>query len=297
MGSKSLNQVEFYRATQNFIKLFIILAIATCLAACSGASLFSSSKKKVADKPEAEPQILYKKADALLSDESYKKAAKEFENVDRIHPYSPFARRAIVMSAYSYYKDGDYKKAILAAKRYNKLHPGTKESALAYHIIATSNYEQIRDPKRDQSRSLLALGTLKELVRRFPKSKYAPQARNRIRIVSDLLAASEMNVGRYYLQRKNYTAAINRFKAVVKKYQTTQQVEEALMRLTETYLALGVVNEAQTAAAVLGHNFPQSRWYKDAYAVLQKSGYKPKVDSGSWLNREWSTTVKTAQQQ
>ena len=293
-----LNTSSKQTATILPVRIVFVLILALTSAGCSGTGstlgfLSGSSSKKVADAPESKPAELYKKADDLLTKQSYESAAKEFENVDRIHPYSPYARRAIAMAAFSYYKGGKYSQAISAAKRYNKLHPGTKETAMTYNIIAMANYDQIRDPKRDQSRSRLALGTLKEYVRRFPNSKYTPKARNRIRIVSDLIAASEMNVGRYYLKRKNYAAAINRFKGVVKDFQTTQQVEEALMRLTEGYLSLGVASEAQTAAAVLGHNFPRSRWYKDAYALLQKSGLTPKVDSGSWLIKQWSTTVKS----
>lgn len=231
------------------------------------------------------PGEIYNEADALLSRGKYMDAAAKFEQVDKDHPYSPFARRAIVMAAFAHYKNRDYDEAILAAQRYVTLHPGTKESALAHHIIANSYYDQIKDPKRDQTRTKRALEALKTVVRQFPDTRYAEQARNRINITMDILAASEMNVGRYYLKRNNHLAAINRFRTVVTEYQTTAHVEEALMRLTEAYMAIGVQGEAQTAAAVLGHNFPDSEWYKHSYKLLASGGLEPRENTGSWISR------------
>jgi len=233
------------------------------------------------------PETIYAEADALMEERSYKDAAKKFEEIDRDHPYSPLARRAIVMSAYARYKAGDYTDAIAAAERYVTLHPGTKESSLAYHIIANSYYDQVKDPKRDQTRTKKALNALNTVATRYPDSRYAEQARNRIKTMKDLLAAKEMDVGRYYLKQQNYLASINRFRTVVTEYQTTAHVEEALLRLTEAYMALGITNEAQTAAAVLGHNFPDSKWYPPAYSLLQGSGLEPKESEGSWISRTW----------
>lgn len=231
------------------------------------------------------PDQIYSEADALLNKGKFYDAASKFEQVDKDHPYSPHARRAIVMAAYTHYRSGSYDEAISGAKRYITLHPGTKESALAHHIVASSYYEQIKDPKRDQSRTKRALDSLKTLVRQFPDSKYAAKARNRIQITNDVLAAAEMNVGRYYMKRNNQLAAINRFRKVVTDYQTTAHVEEALMRLTEAYMALGIKGEAQTAAAVLGHNFPDSQWYKHSYTLLASDGLAPRENSGSWISR------------
>lgn len=231
------------------------------------------------------PDQIYSEADSLLNKGKFYDAASKFEQVDKDHPYSPHARRAIVMAAYTHYRSGSYDEAISGAKRYITLHPGTKESALAHHIVASSYYEQIKDPKRDQSRTKRALDSLKTLVRQFPDSKYAAKARNRIQITNDVLAAAEMNVGRYYLKRNNQLAAINRFRRVVTDYQTTAHVEEALMRLTEAYMALGIKGEAQTAAAVLGHNFPDSQWYKHSYTLLASDGLAPRENSGSWISR------------
>lgn len=239
------------------------------------------------------PGKMFATADRLMASGNYEGAAKKFENLDRDHPYAPEARRAIVMAAYAYYKDYKYPEAIAAARRYTTLHPGTKEAALAHHIIASSYFDQIKDPARDQTSTRKALKELKELQARYPTSKYAAKAENRIRIAEDVLAAAEMNVGRYYLKRKNYLAAINRFKTVVKEYQTTKHVEEALMRLTEGYMALGIRQEAQAAAAVLGHNFPDSPWYKDAYTLLASNGLAPRNSGGSWISRTWRKTVKS----
>src|SRR5690606_32281309 len=194
---------------------------------------------------------------------------------------------SIVMAAYAYYKAGKYDEAVSAADRYLTLHPGTQESDLAQNIIAMSYYERVLDPKRDQTFARRSLAAYDKLLQRYPNSRYAAEAANRARVLRDLIAASEMQVGRYYLHRDNYLAAINRFRTVVSEYQTTAQVEEALMRLTEAYMALGIVNEAQTAAAVLGHNFPDSEWYKHAYSLLGKQGLEPQEHEGSWITRTW----------
>ncbi|MEZ5852143.1 MAG: outer membrane protein assembly factor BamD [Hyphomicrobiaceae bacterium] len=237
------------------------------------------------------PAKMYADADTYLSKGRYEDAAKKFEDLDRDHPYAAEARRAMVLAAYAYYKAGQHPEAIAAAKRYTTLHPGTKDAALAHHVIASSYFDQIKDPAHDQSSSKRALAELKVLVTRYGDSPYARQAENRIRIAEDSIAANEMYVGRYYLKKRNYVAAINRFRVVVTEYQTTQQVEEALHRLAEAYTSLGVMPEAQNAAAVLGHNYPNSQWYKRSYALLQKEGVKPQINAGSWLSQQMQKVV------
>ncbi|WP_424957033.1 outer membrane protein assembly factor BamD [Hyphomicrobium sp. 1Nfss2.1] len=229
------------------------------------------------------PSKMFADADVLQSKGKFEDAAKKFEDVDREHPYSPEARRSIVMAAYAYYKAGKLPEAIAAAERYTTMHPGTKEAPLAHHIIAQSYFEQMKQPNRDQDATRKALAQLKTLKTRYPDSTYAQKADNQIRLCEDTLAAQEMEVGRYYLKSGNHVAAINRFKAVVSEYQTTAHVEEALYRLTASYLSLGIAPEAQNAAAVLGYNFPNSSWYKDSYALLQKQGLMPQVSQGSWM--------------
>jgi outer membrane protein assembly factor BamD len=203
----------------------------------------------------------------------------------KMYADAPEARRAIVMAAYAYYKAGKYQEAIASAKRYTTLHPGTKDAALAHHIIATANFDDIRDPSRDQSATRKALVELKTLVQRYPDSPYGRQAVNRIRLAEDLLAAAEMNVGRYYQKRNNLVAAIGRYKTVIAEYQTTAHVEEALYRVVEANMSLGIAPEAQAAAAVLGHNYPNSQWYGHAHALLKSGGLSPSAAGDNWFTK------------
>jgi outer membrane protein assembly factor BamD len=269
--------------------LLCLVVSASLLCGCG--SLWG--KKEITENTDP-PDVIYGKADTLIHKGSYEDAAKEYEEVDINHPYSQEARKAIVMAAYAYYKAGKYDDAVSAADRYLTLHPGTQESDLAQNIIGMAYYDQVLDPKRDQTNAKKALDAYNTLLQRYPNSRYAADATNRVRILRDLLAASEMTVGRYYLRHNNYLAAINRFRTVVSDYQTTEQVEEALMRLTEAYMALGIVNEAETAAAVLGHNFPDSKWYSHAYSLLGQNGAQPQEHEGSWITQTWKGNGKPA---
>jgi outer membrane protein assembly factor BamD len=269
--------------------LFSVVLAAGVLAGCG--SLWG--KKEIPEDTDP-PDVIYGKAEVMINKGSYADAAKEYEEVDINHPYSQEARRAIVMAAYAYYKAGKYDDAVAAADRYLTLHPGTQESDLAQNIIGMSYYNQVLDPKRDQTFARKSLSAYETLIQRYPDSRYAAEAANRTRILRDLLAANEMMVGRYYLRTNNYLAAINRFRVVVTSYQTTEQVEEALMRLTEAYMALGIVNEAQTAAAVLGHNFPDSKWYSHAYDILQRYGVQPQEHEGSWITQTFKGNAPPA---
>jgi outer membrane protein assembly factor BamD len=216
---------------------------------------------------------------------SYKSAAKSFAEVERQHPYSKWATKALLMQAFANYQRNAYDDAINAADRFITLHPGHKDTAYAYYLTAISQYEQISDVRRDQSKTQKALEALEEVSKRFPQSPYAADAVKKATLARDHLAAKEMEVGRYYLKKGSYLAGINRFKKVVTDYQTTSQVPEALYRLTEGYMALGVVSEAQTAAAVLGQNFPNSQWYKDAYTIVSTDGQQPVENKKSWISR------------
>ncbi len=266
-----------------------IVLTAGILAGCG--SLWG--KKEIVEDNDP-PDVSYGKAEVMINKGAYADAAKEYEEVDINHPYSQEARRAIVMAAYAYYKAGKYEDAVSAADRYLTLHPGTQESDLAQNIIGMSYYNQVLDPKRDQTFARKSLSAYETLLQRYPDSRYAAEASNRMRILRDLLAANEMMVGRYYLRTNNYLAAINRFRVVITSYQTTEQVEEALMRLTEAYMALGIVNEAQTAAAVLGHNFPDSKWYGHAYDILQRYGVQPQEHEGSWITQTFKGNAPPA---
>ncbi|AXS42673.1 outer membrane protein assembly factor BamD [Breoghania sp. L-A4] len=228
---------------------------------------------------------LYNEGLALRASGDLSGAAKKFEEVDRLHPYSEYARKSLINIAFANYSRGKYQEAINSARRFVTLHPGSPDAAYALYIIGQSYFRQMPDVTRDQKTTEKALEAMSELVRRYPDSEYAADAKKKIRVTQDQLAGKEMEVGRYYLDKRNYIAAINRFREVVMRYQTTRHVEEALARLTEAYFSLGVVSEAQTAAAVLGHNFPDSRWYKDAYTLLKKGGYEPSADEGSWISK------------
>ena len=273
------------------VRIAGLLVAASVLSGC-GSSLFGGKTETVENNDP--PNIIYGKAESLVDKGKYADAARAYEEVDINHPYSQEARRAILMAAFAYYKAGKYDEAIGAADRYLTLHPGTQESDLAQNIIGMSYYDRILDPKRDQANTRKALAAYETLLQRYPESRYSAEATNRIRILRDLLAASEMTIGRWYLRKNNYLAAINRFRVVVTDYQTTEQVEEALMRLTEAYMALGIVNEAQTAAAVLGHNFPDSKWYGHAYGILGKRGLQPKEHEGSWITETWKSDGRPA---
>jgi outer membrane protein assembly factor BamD len=229
---------------------------------------------------------LYNEGLYLMNQKNDPKAAsKKFEEVDRQHPYSDWARKSLLMSAYAFYNAGDYDSCIGAATRYVTLHPGSPDAAYAQYLIAASNYDQIPDVSRDQGRTEKAIAALEEVVRKYPTSEYAVSAKAKLEGARDQLAGQQMAIGRYYMEKRDYTAAINRFKTVVTQYQTTRHVEEALARLTEAYMAIGIVGEAQTAAAVLGHNFPDSRWYKDAYNLVKSGGLEPSENPGSYISR------------
>ena len=273
-----------------------LLVAAGLLAGCSGGmpsiseyltgsstDAVSPGMEKVDDtKPIAE---LYNAGLKALREREYRTAVKKFSEVERQHPYSRWATKAILMQAYAQYQRNKYDEAIAAAKRFITLHPGHKDAPYAYYLIALSDYERINDVKRDPTAARKALAALEEVARRYPDTPYARDAKRKAVLARDHLAGKEMEVGRYYLERKNYLAAINRFKTVVKDFQTSTQTPEALYRLTEAYLALGVRSEAQTAAAVLGYNFPKSQWYKDAYSLLNDQGLSPSENKGSWISR------------
>ena len=226
---------------------------------------------------------LYNEGLANLDAGRLGEAAKKFAAVDRQHPYTEWARKSLVMAAFTNYRQGNYEEAISMAKRYNTLYPTSPESAYAYYIIGLSYFRQIPDVTRDQAASRRAIAAMQEVVDRFPDSEYTDDAKTKIRVARDQLAGKEMQVGRYYLERKEYLAAIKRFRGVVEEYSNTRQVEEALARLVEAYYALGLTSESQMAASVLGKNFPDSRWYKDSYKLLQSGGLEPRENGGSWL--------------
>ena len=218
---------------------------------------------------------LYTAAKKRLDQGRYKEAAALFDEVERQHPYSVWARRAQLMGAFSYYLNRDYTQAIQGAQRFLSVHPGNRDAPYAYYLVALSYYEQISDVSRDQKITSQAQDALGELMRRYPTTRYAADARLKLDLVRDHLAGKEMEIGRFYERRRQWLSATLRFRRVVDQYQTTTHTPEALMRLTETYLALGVRGEAEKAAAVLGANYPGSDWYARAYKLMQEYPAKP----------------------
>jgi len=276
------------------LRVLVVLPLGLSLGGCAslGMSDFSLSSlwgSKADDEflPDQPADLLYNEALTLLNKKEFDKAAKKFEEVDRQHPYSEWGRKSLLMSAYAYYEGQKHPETVVAAKRYLALHPGSADAAYAQFLAASALFDEIPNIEHDQRRTETALEALNEVIRKYPDTEYAVSARRKIDVARDQLAAKEMVTGRYYLKQRNYTGAINRFKVVVTKYQNTRHVEEALARLTEAYMALGIVNEAQTAAVVLGHNFPDSPWYKDAYALVTTGGAVPQEDKGSWISRAW----------
>lgn len=238
----------------------ILIIAAAALSACA------AEEEVYVERPVEE---LYNDAVDQVAVEDYTKASELFLEVERQHPYSVWATKAQLMGAYSFYAQGDYDDAILALDRFIQLHPGNRDIAYAYYLKGLSYYEQISDVGRDQRTTELALQSLSDVSRRFPESKYARDAQLKIDLTQDHLAGKEMEVGRFYLRRKHYLAAINRFRNVIDNYQSTTHTPEALHRLAEAYTALGIEPEARQNAAVLGHNFPGNQWYVDSYQLVE----------------------------
>lgn len=278
-------------------RLIAALFVAAIVSACAS----DKDDTTLVDQPV---EKLYNDATDALLDGNYAQASKLFEEVDRQHPYSNWATKAELMSAYANYQANKYDEAISGFDRFIQLHPGNRDAPYAYYMRGLCYYEQIADVERDQDMTQKALAGLDEVVKRYPDSPYARDARIKIDLTHDHLAGKEMEVGRYYLNQGQYVAAINRFKIVVDRYQTTTHVPEALTRLTEAYTAVGLPDEAKKTASVLGYNYPGSNWYVDSYALVTGeskaaiargepppgSGVVEKREGGrSWLARAWDT--------
>ncbi|MDA0238837.1 MAG: outer membrane protein assembly factor BamD [Proteobacteria bacterium] len=255
-------------------QLIAFVAVLFALAACSG-----DGEAPYVERPV---EALYNEALDRLNGGEFELAARAFDEVERQHPYSVWAIKAQLMAGYSHYQKNDYDDAIIALDRFIQLHPGNRDVSYAYYLKALSYYEQISDVGRDQQMTALALKSLSELTKRFPTSKYSRDTQLKIYLTRDHLAGKEMEIGRYYMGKKQYLAAINRFREVLEKFQTTTHVPEALHRLTEAYLSVGLAEEAKKTAAVLGHNFPGSEWYLDSFEVVEGKQVRPESDTSPW---------------
>ena len=283
-----MHQDTIARSGRRCVRSLLVLAVTGALVVLAGcSSLFGSDNKEAAY--VARPvQVIYADAWRKIRDGSWLSAAKQFGEVERQHPYSVWARRAMLMSAYCYYQANHAEDAINAAEQYIELHPGSKEVAYAFYLKAIALYDRITDVGRDQTDTQRALAALEDVIQRFPNTAYARDASLKVDLALDHLAGKDMDIGRYYLFQQDYVAAINRFRVVVERYQRTAQVAEALERLTEAYYALGLDRQAQTAAAVLGANYPGSRWYRDAYNLLKKHHEKAVIDKKSWIAKAFA---------
>ncbi len=231
------------------------------------------------------PETLYNQGLANIKAGNIVEASRKFDAIDAQHPFSEWSQKALVMSTFTKYRLARYTDAVTAGNRYLNLYPRSDDAAYVQYLVGLSYWKQIVNVTQDQKTSMQTIDAMQKVVDNYPDSEYVDDAQAKIRFARDQLAGKEMQVGRYYLERKEYLAAISRFRVVVEKYPNTNQIEEALARLVEAYYAMGVVQEAQTAAAVLGHNYPDSQWYADSYKLLKSGGLEPRENSGSWIAR------------
>jgi outer membrane protein assembly factor BamD len=248
---------------------------------------FGGSKYEMKVEPNVPAERYYNEGLIKIEKHDYETAAKDFAKLQKQYPFGEWARKGLVMEVYANYLAGSYVEASTAADRFNSLYPNAPDAAYVNYMAGQAMYGEMPDVQRDQDRMVKALKYYQTVVDKYPKSQYADDSRYKIQICRDQLAGHELEVGRYYLKRKNYTAAINRFREVLFKYQTTREAEEALERLTEAYLAIGITNEAETAAAVLGANFPNSVWYKEAVERLRADGLTPQDHQESWISKSF----------
>ena len=237
-------------------------------------------------------QQLYTRAEAELESGRAGEAARDFGEVERLYPYSEWAKRALIMQAMAYHRDEDYENSRATAQRFIDFYPADDDAAYAQYLLALSYYDQIDAIGRDQGLTFQALQALRAVIERYPESEYARSAILKFDLAFDHLAAKEMEIGRYYLKRGHYAASINRFRVVVQDFQTTSHTPEALHRLVEAYLSLGLTDEAQTAGAILGHNFQSNPYYEESYALLTGRGLKPEARGEGWLTQIYRQMIR-----
>ena len=270
------------------IRKSLLFAFLLCsVAACSG-----NKKPQLIHQEQSPVEILYERADQAMEDGNYVEATRYYEEVERQHPYSALSTRAQLMAAYSAYLGQRYDEALFSLDRYVQLHPGADDVDYAYYLKAMSYYEQISDVRRDQDMTIKAVRALNTLINRFPNSEYTRDAQLKRDLTLDHLAGKEMDIGRYYLNRGHVNAAINRFRSVVINFQTTSHVAESLHRLVESYMTLGLKQEALKTAAVLGHNYPGSKWYERTYALLDDGQRKKIIDERGILDKTFDSLLK-----
>jgi len=266
-----------------------VVAAIMALSGCAGADKVERGDVKYENYTAKQ---IYERGEYDLANDNPSQAAGVFSQVERLYPYSNWAKRSLIMQAFAHHKAKEYEKARSAAKRFIEFYPTDKDAAYAQYLLALSYYDQIDEVGRDQKLTTDALQALREVIERYPESDYAKSAKLKFDLAFNHLASKEMEIGRYYLKHKHYTAAINRFRTVVEDFQTTTHTPEALYRLVEAYLSLGLTDEARTAGAILGHNFRGTEWYKDAYSLLTGHGLSPGASGENWLREVYRQMIK-----
>ncbi|MGA9251639.1 MAG: outer membrane protein assembly factor BamD [Roseobacter sp.] len=276
-------------------RCFMIVLLCSALAACSGddgrttGSVFNPQEIPL---ETYQPQQIFERGEYELTRDRPDDAAFYFAEIERLYPYSDWARRALIMQAFSYHQDQDYPNSRSAAQRFIDFYPDDDDAAYAQYLLALSYYDQIDEVGRDQGLTFQALQALRQTIEVYPDSEYARSAVLKFDLAFDHLAGKEMEIGRYYLRREHYTAAINRFRFVVEDFQTTSHTPEALHRLVEAYLSLGLTDEAQTAGAILGFNYQSTIWYQDSFALLTGQGLRPEASGDGWLRQLYRQTIR-----
>jgi outer membrane protein assembly factor BamD len=273
------------------VKLVCAISLSAFLAACSGGA-FRGSADRSQNLEGFTAEQIFERGEFELSQTRTKDAVYYFSEIERLYPYSNWAKRALIMQAFASHSGKDYPESRAAAQRFIDFYPADEDAAYAQYLLALSYYDQIDEVGRDQGLTFQALQSLRTVIEVYPDSEYATSAILKFDLAFDHLAGKEMEIGRYYLRKQHYTAAINRFRVVVEDFQTTSHTPEALYRLVEGYLSLGLVNEAQTAGAILGYNYQSSEWYSDAYKLLTAQGLKMRDRGNNWLSQIYRQSVK-----
>ena len=269
--------------------LFLIFALISLLfSSCSD----SSNNIGIGVSEDKTAEEIFNSGERELIRRRYNDAAEKFKEVERLYPYSDWAKRALIMQVYSFHKDKEYENVVSAANRFIEFHPKDKDIPYAYYLIGLSYYDQVLAIGRDQKLTQEALKIFKLIIKEYPDSEYASSSQIKFDFLKNQLASKEMEVGRYYLKRSHYVSAINRFRGIIEDFSTTSQVPEALHRLVEAYLSLGLTDEAQTAGAILGYNYKSNEWYERSFELLRSKGLKPKSLGNSWLSQIYRQVVK-----